>query len=142
MVFPPISGRFWHPARLCSPSRGEWAHGARDVSLSRSPAMPRRSRAEISSPPPVRLVTTASVTELPPSPAHLSEAMQQWWKAVVRDYDLDPHHLRLLEAAADSWDRMCEAREVLREEGLTVTTKHGSKKHPAADIERDSRLAF
>ena len=68
--------------------------------------------------------------------------MQAWWQAVVRDYELDPHHLRLLEAAADAWDRMVQAHEVLRAEGLTVTTKHGTKKHPAADIERDSRLAF
>jgi P27 family predicted phage terminase small subunit len=69
--------------------------------------------------------------------------MQRWWQAVVRDYDLDPHHLHLLEAAADAWDRMCEARAVLREEGLTVATRDGGKKkHPASDIERDSRTAF
>jgi len=37
---------------------------------------------------------------------------------------------------------MVQARAVLAAEGLTVTTKHGTKKHPAADIERDSRIAF
>jgi P27 family predicted phage terminase small subunit len=105
--------------------------------------MPRRSRAEIDSPQPVRLVPTAPNGAVEPPPAHLSEAMQRWWQAVVRDYDLDPHHLHLLEAACDAWDRMCEARAVLREEGLTVATKDGGKKkHPASDIERDSRLAF
>jgi P27 family predicted phage terminase small subunit len=105
--------------------------------------MPRRSKAELASPQPVRLVPSASVpAELPPAPEHLSPAMQAWWKQVMTDYALDPHHLRLLEAAADAWDRMTQARDVLRDEGLTVTTAHGSKKHPAADIERDSRLAF
>jgi P27 family predicted phage terminase small subunit len=68
--------------------------------------------------------------------------MATWWRQVVEAYNLDPHHLHLLEAACDAWDRMVEARTVLRDEGLTVTTKHGTKKHPAADIERDSRLAF
>ena len=104
--------------------------------------MPRRSAADLDTPP-VRLVESPVIpAELPPAPDHLSPAMQAWWQAVVRDYELDPHHLRLLEAAADAWDRMVQAHEVLRAEGLTVTTKHGTKKHPAADIERDSRLAF
>jgi len=36
-----------------------------------------------------------------------------------------------------------QAREVLRREGLTVPTAGGSsKRHPASEIERDSRLAF
>ena len=105
--------------------------------------MPRRSRAELASPPPVRLVSPAIPAELPPPPAHLSEAMQTWWRQVMHDYALEPHHLRLLEAACDAWDRMVEARETLREEGLTVETKQGgTKRHPCADIERDARLAF
>jgi P27 family predicted phage terminase small subunit len=104
--------------------------------------MPRRSAADIATPP-VRLVESPVIpAELPPAPQHLSEAMQAWWRQVMVDYALDPHHLRLLEACADAWDRMTQARDVLREEGLTVETKHGTKKHPAADIERDSRLAF
>jgi P27 family predicted phage terminase small subunit len=105
--------------------------------------MPRRSRADIESPPPVRLVGPTIPAELPEPPAHLSEAMQTWWRAVMADYALEPHHLRLLEGACDSWDRMAQARDTLREEGLTVETKDGGKKmHPAANIERDSRLAF
>jgi P27 family predicted phage terminase small subunit len=103
--------------------------------------MPRRSRADLDVPP-VRLVSSPVPVDLPPPPNHLSPAMQEWWRAVVRDYDLDAHHQRLLEAAADAWDRMTQARDVLTDEGLTVTTKHGCKKHPACDVERDSRLAF
>jgi len=68
--------------------------------------------------------------------------MQSWWRQVMGDYELEPHHELLLSAAADAWDRMTEARAQLREEGLTVATKSGKKRHPAADIERDSRLAF
>jgi len=102
----------------------------------------RKSAADLDTPP-VRLFSAAPIpAELPPPPDHLSPAMQAWWRQVMEDYELDPHHLRLLEAACDAWDRMVEARDVLREEGLTVTTEHRTKKHPAADIERDSRLAF
>jgi len=62
---------------------------------------------------PVRLVAPTLPAELPPPPDHLSPAMRAWWMAVVRDYDLDPHHLKLLEAAADAWDRMVQARTTI-----------------------------
>jgi len=104
--------------------------------------MPRRGPLAREFPTPVRLVANVSAAELPP-PGHLSEAMQAWWRQVMADYALDPHHLHLLECAADAWDRMVEARDTLREEGLTVPTAGGGKKkHPASDIERDSRLSF
>jgi phage terminase small subunit len=69
--------------------------------------------------------------------------MKQWWTQVLTDFDLDNHHQRLLECAADSWDEMVAARQILRAEGYSVGTRDGGKKkHPAADIERDARLAF
>jgi len=104
--------------------------------------VPRRSKADLDTPP-VRLIAPAVPADLPPAPEHLSAAMQAWWNDVVTDYDLDQHHLRLLEAACDSWDEMVAARQLLREEGYTVATRDGGKKkHPAADIERDARLSF
>jgi P27 family predicted phage terminase small subunit len=103
--------------------------------------MTRRSRADLEVQP-VRLVPSAPL-DLPPPPEHLSPAMRTWWNQVMADYALDPHHLHLLEAACDAWDRMVQARETLAKEGLSVATKSGApKRHPAADIERDSRLAF
>jgi P27 family predicted phage terminase small subunit len=101
----------------------------------------RKSAADLATSP-VRLVEPAPAPVLPPPPDHLSEAMRAWWQQVVAEFDLDPHHLKLLEAAADAWDRMASARAAVIAEGLTVTTKHGVKKHPAVDIERDSRIAF
>jgi len=102
--------------------------------------MPRRSANDV---PPVQLVRPSVPLELPEAPAHLSPQMQRWWGEVMEAYALDPHHLHLLECACDAWDRMTTARTTLREEGLTVATKDGSKKrHPCADIERDSRIAF
>jgi hypothetical protein len=50
--------------------------------------------------------------------------------------------LKLLEAAADAWDRMVQARTQLATDGLTVEGAHGKKTHLAVNVERDSRAAF
>jgi hypothetical protein len=68
--------------------------------------------------------------------------MQIWWRQVTADYALDQHHLRLLECAADAWDRMATARAELLRDGLTVKGRYDRVPHPAVNIERDSRLAF
>jgi phage terminase small subunit len=61
----------------------------------------------------------------------------------VRDYALEPHHLKLLQAAAECWDRLCQAREQLAKDGLVVTGSEGAlKAHPCVAIERDCRIAF
>jgi P27 family predicted phage terminase small subunit len=103
--------------------------------------LPRKSVADRETPP-VQLVSPAVPIELPEPPGHLSEAMRGWWRQVVEAYDLDPHHLHLLEAAADAWDRMAQARTTIAADGLTVEGAHGPKTHPAVSVERDSRAAF
>lgn len=76
-------------------------------------------------------------------PEHLSTAMQTWWRQVCRAWALSPHHLRVLEAACESWDRMEQARDLIKSEGLVVVDRFGQKKqHPAFGVERDSRLSF
>jgi P27 family predicted phage terminase small subunit len=95
-------------------------------------------------PPKLTLVSpaTSSYSAPPPPPDHLSEQSKEWWRAVNEQYDLEPHALLLLKVAAETWDRLQQAREVIDREGLTVPTKNGLKTHPAIGIERDSRLAF
>ena len=39
------------------------------------------------------------------APQHLSRATGAWWHEVVREYELDEHHIRLLTLAAEAWDR-------------------------------------
>lgn len=85
----------------------------------------------------------SKVSEYPPAPAHLSGETRAWWDGVVRDYALESHHLKLLQATAESWDRMQQAREEIDRDGLTVKTADGGlKAHPAIAIERDARIAF
>ena len=76
-------------------------------------------------------------------PSHLASATKRWYRQVLDDYALEPHHLRLLTLAAEAWDRCGQARTVLAEQGIVVIDRNGQPKaHPAVAIERDSRIAF
>ncbi|MCR9130710.1 MAG: hypothetical protein NXI12_14445 [Alphaproteobacteria bacterium] len=77
------------------------------------------------------------------APAHLKPETADWFEAVMAEYLLEPHHVRLLTLAAETWDRVQQARELLARDGLCVPTGDGGlKAHPAANIERDARAAF
>jgi P27 family predicted phage terminase small subunit len=79
----------------------------------------------------------------PKPPRHLTAATRQWWQSVTRDYDLEPHHYKLLQALCEAWDRLQQARETLARDGLTVVAGEGGiKAHPCVAIERDSRIGF
>ena len=79
----------------------------------------------------------------PKAPAHLESATARWWRGVLDDFDLEPHHVRLLTLAAESWDRTVAAREAIDANGMTYTDRFGAPKaRPEVAIERDSRLAF
>lgn len=95
------------------------------------------------------VVGTAGHTPAPPlrnlagPPAHLSKDASAWWAEVVRDYNLKPHHLRLLQAACEAWDRCQQARQAVAEQGLTFSDASGViKANPAVAIERDARTLF
>jgi phage terminase small subunit len=80
---------------------------------------------------------------LPQPPSHLRPATAVWFRAVVEEYELEPHHVRLLTLAAEAWDRGQEARERIAEHGLTYTDRFGAPRaRPECAIERDSRVAF
>jgi phage terminase small subunit len=75
-------------------------------------------------------------------PDHLQRPTATWFADVLETYDLDPHHVRLLQAAAECWDRLQEAREAIRRDGAYVEGRYGLRAHPAIAVERDSRIAF
>lgn len=75
-------------------------------------------------------------------PLHLTPSSREWWTSVIRDYELEEHHLRLLQLACEAWDRAQTARARLDAEGLMVLGKDGPRPHPCVAIERDARLGF
>jgi hypothetical protein len=77
------------------------------------------------------------------APAYLSDESRRWFLAVVRDYELSPHHLRILESAAKAWDRQQEARRILDEHGLSFTDRWGAPRmRPEARVESLARNDF
>src|SRR5215208_5043502 len=77
------------------------------------------------------------------APGHLGQATRKWWRSVVAEYDLDPHHERLLTLAAEAYDRAQEARETVAAEGAYFEDRFGQPKaHPAIAVERDARIGF
>jgi phage terminase small subunit len=77
------------------------------------------------------------------APEHLQEPTRQWFERVTADYELEPHHLRLLTLAAEAWDRCVQARVALAEHGLTYDDRFKQPRaRPEVAIERDSRIAF
>lgn len=76
------------------------------------------------------------------APTHLKAATRAWFVSVLDTYELQPHHIRLLQLAAEAWDRTQQARALIAHDGLVMMSRQGVKPHPAVAIERDSRLAF
>ena len=77
------------------------------------------------------------------APKHLSEASKAIWRRTLDDFDLEDHHLLVLEAALDARDRMIEARERIAADGPYISDRYGKlKAHPGVAVERDSRIAF
>src|SRR5258708_4461754 len=82
-------------------------------------------------------------SEIPKPPAHLQPPTREWFEQVIAAYDLEPHHVRLLTLAGESWDRGVEAREQLAKHGLTFTDRWGAPRgRPEIAVERDCRIAF
>ncbi|MHA6297851.1 P27 family phage terminase small subunit [Devosia sp. CAU 1758] len=76
-------------------------------------------------------------------PGHLQPATRKWFTSVLADYDMDPHHIRLLTLAGEAWDRGQAAREIIDRDGMTFDDRFGQPKaRPEVGIERDSRIGF
>jgi phage terminase small subunit len=77
------------------------------------------------------------------APAHLRKLTQAWWEGVNEDYALEPHHIKLLTLAAESWDRATMAREAIAEHGLTFLDRFSSpRKRPEVSIAEAATIAF
>jgi phage terminase small subunit len=78
-------------------------------------------------------------SNLPQPPEHLSTEAAEWWHEVHRDYGLEPHHLRLLQSACESWDRMQQVRRALADHGgLTFIDERGViRSHPCEPVRQE-----
>jgi phage terminase small subunit len=65
-------------------------------------------------------------------------------RVAVAKLELDKHHLRLLEAACQAWDRMMQARAALAEHGLTYIDAKGDFAFPFPRRQscKDQPIAF
>jgi P27 family predicted phage terminase small subunit len=76
-------------------------------------------------------------------PNHLRPETKSWWLNVLEEYELEPHHVRLLTLACESWDRATLAREAIAEHGLTYTDRFSSpRKRPEVSIAESATIAF
>lgn len=83
------------------------------------------------------------MTAAPKPPAHLAPETRRWFRHVVEAFELEPHHVRLLTLAGESWDRCQQARAAIAAQGLTYTDRFGAPRlRPEVAVERDSRIAF
>ena len=79
----------------------------------------------------------------PKPPKHLSRASAVWYREVATTWELEAHHLRMLQLCCEAWDRGQDARETLAECGPTFIDRWGQPRaHPSVAIERDARVVF
>jgi len=78
------------------------------------------------------------------APKHLSKEGKRLWVKLLNEYDIeDEAGLLILQTAMEAGDRMREAAEIIKAEGMQVVDRFGQKKaHPLTTVERDSRVAM
>jgi phage terminase small subunit len=77
------------------------------------------------------------------APCFLKPETKRWFNEVCKSFDLESHHLRILSIACQSWDRLTEAREAVKRDGLFTKDRYGTlKPHPGVKIELDNMGLF
>jgi phage terminase small subunit len=81
--------------------------------------------------------------DFPEPPPYLRPETAAWWSALLAEFSLEGHHIRLLRLACEAWDRGQQAREALAQHGTTYTDRFGQPRaRPEVAIERDARISF
>lgn len=89
-------------------------------------------------------LTVVAKGNQPVAPKHLRTGTAEWYAQIVKDYELESHHLRILLLACEAWDTYCTAREAVDTHGMTfINSKVGDvKMRPEVSIMRDSKDRF
>lgn len=86
-------------------------------------------------------MTTKSTRPKPPP--HLTPRARRLWREIVDGFELEGHHLRILEVALTAMDRGAAARAVIDKEGAVFPDRFGQPKpRPEVAIERDAAITF
>lgn len=82
--------------------------------------------------------------DLPQPPAHLSPEAKSIWRDIASTWKLPPDARELVRTAMEQWDVYQEARQVLQEEGPTVTNPDSGnvRRHPAHSVAKDALKGF
>jgi P27 family predicted phage terminase small subunit len=77
----------------------------------------------------------------PTPPKHLSAEAKRLWANLRSEFTIDDSAgLLLLQNVCEAYDRLQDARAIIKREGLTVTDRFGqSKQHPAILTEAGAR---
>lgn len=77
-------------------------------------------------------------------PKHLTLEARRIWTQLNTELELPTDALLTLRVALENFDRSQQARKILNREGLIVTNKKTgvSRKHPAAEIEKNATSQF
>lgn len=80
---------------------------------------------------------------LPKPPTTLSKAGKLFWKKVIADFDLEPHHMEILKQACLCLDDLNLAEAALKEHGRYFKDRYDQwKEHPAAGDAKQLRGLF
>lgn len=85
---------------------------------------------------PLRALTTAR--NGPPAPRHLSKEAAALWRSVTTEYQLEAHHLSILERACEQLDALRLAQAAVAEHGPLVEGRFGPRPNPAVAMVRDA----
>jgi phage terminase small subunit len=77
-------------------------------------------------------------------PGHLNAATRKWFRQVLEEYALEPHHVKLLTLAAEAWDRSVEAEKAIRKFGVLFKDPHTDrpKVNPAIKVKEQGEIIF
>jgi phage terminase small subunit len=77
------------------------------------------------------------------APSDFSDESRKFWNETLKLFELEPHHLKLFEAACRCWDRVVEAREQVEKDGAYFKDRYDQwKPHPALDVETKNKNLF
>lgn len=82
------------------------------------------------------------MTDTPSAPDDLRDRGRAIWASVADDFDLNDHERALLHEAARVADRLDSLDEVVRREGVTISSPQGVKAHPALTEARQQGITF